>query len=155
MLARYALLAPANDNCKTSYLPREAVWVEALSDKIMANRTRIESLPYAIKCDDCKATIRRTSNVQESYQGGTCDRCKARRNVKRFEIGRTYMMRSPGDHNCVWTYKVVALTAKQVTLTGHGKTIKRGIKIYNGIEMCMPLGTYSLAPCLTAEKETK
>jgi len=31
---------------------------------------------YAVKCDDCKATIRQTADVRESYQGGRCDSCR-------------------------------------------------------------------------------
>lgn len=31
---------------------------------------------YAIKCDDCKATIRETTEVRESYQGGRCAACR-------------------------------------------------------------------------------
>ena len=36
-----------------------------------------ETNSYAVKCDECKATIRQTANVVESYQGGTCEKCKA------------------------------------------------------------------------------
>ena len=32
--------------------------------------------PYEVKCDDCKQTIRRTSDVRESYKGGRCDACR-------------------------------------------------------------------------------
>ena len=31
---------------------------------------------YAVKCDICKSEIRRTSNLAESAEGGTCDTCK-------------------------------------------------------------------------------
>lgn len=30
---------------------------------------------YSVKCDECGATIRETENVQESYQGATCEDC--------------------------------------------------------------------------------
>ncbi len=33
---------------------------------------------YAVKCDDCKKTIRTTEEVRESYAGGRCGDCKAR-----------------------------------------------------------------------------
>lgn len=32
---------------------------------------------YAIKCDECKQTIRETENVRESYAGGTCHACQS------------------------------------------------------------------------------
>ena len=31
---------------------------------------------YLVKCDLCKKTIKTTDNIQESYQGGYCDKCK-------------------------------------------------------------------------------
>lgn len=31
---------------------------------------------YAVKCDDCKAEMRRTHNVRESYAGGRCNSCR-------------------------------------------------------------------------------
>jgi hypothetical protein len=34
------------------------------------------SAPYAVKCEECKATIRMTDNVRESSEGGTCDNCR-------------------------------------------------------------------------------
>lgn len=35
-----------------------------------------ETKKYIIKCDDCKKTIRETGDVEESYAGGRCDKCK-------------------------------------------------------------------------------
>lgn len=32
---------------------------------------------YAVKCDECKTTIRETDNVRESAAGGRCDDCQA------------------------------------------------------------------------------
>lgn len=32
---------------------------------------------YAVKCDECKKTIRETSDVKESYAGGVCLECEA------------------------------------------------------------------------------
>ena len=34
--------------------------------------------------------------------------------MKKFEIGKTYSMRSICDHDCVWTYTVTARTAKTI-----------------------------------------
>lgn len=33
---------------------------------------------WEVKCDDCKKTIRETTDVRESYAGGTCDACKVK-----------------------------------------------------------------------------
>lgn len=46
---------------------------------------------YDVRCDECKTTIRTTTDERESYAGGTCEACKAkelarqRRNAMRRE----------------------------------------------------------------------
>lgn len=75
--------------------------------------------------------------------------------MKTFEIGNTYSMRSACDHNCVWTYEVVARTAQMVTLTDGKETIKcrinKKISEWNKAETVFPLGRYSMAPVLSAD----
>jgi len=80
-----------------------------------------------------------------------------------FETGKTYFMRSPCDHNCIWKYRIISRTAKTVTLramtASHGHScldntkasIRRNIKVWDDCEQVMPLGSYSMAPHLTAE----
>ena len=71
--------------------------------------------------------------------------------TKTFEPGKQYSMRSPCDHECVWTYKVLKRTAKQVTLVDRNGEEKRcGIRVWNGEEVCSPLGRYSMSPVLSA-----
>lgn len=75
--------------------------------------------------------------------------------MKTFEIGRTYEMRSPCDSECRWTYTVTARTAQTITLTDdHNKTTKcriiKGLSEMLNTEAVKPLGTYSMAPTLTA-----
>ena len=76
--------------------------------------------------------------------------------MKTFKIGSTYSMRSICNHDCVWTYTVVARTAKTITITDGEETIKcriiQKISEYRGCETVYPLGQYSMAPSLTAEK---
>lgn len=75
--------------------------------------------------------------------------------MKTFEIGNTYSMRSACDHNCVWTYEVVARTAQMVTLSDGVETIKcrinKKISEWNKAETVFPLGRYSMAPVLSAD----
>ncbi len=76
--------------------------------------------------------------------------------MKKFEIGQQYSMRSACDHNCVWTYTVTARTAQTVTITD-GKEIKRcriskGYSEARRAETIFPLGQYSMAPSLSADK---
>ena len=77
--------------------------------------------------------------------------------MTKFEIGKTYSMSSPCDHNCIWTYTVVARTAQTITLSDGKQTKKCRIhkmySEYNKVETVFPLGQYSMCPILTAEKE--
>lgn len=76
--------------------------------------------------------------------------------MRKFEVGKTYSMRSACDHNCVWTYTVTARTAQTITLT-YGKEsircrINKKISEYRGAESVFPIGKYSMAPILSADK---
>lgn len=74
--------------------------------------------------------------------------------MKKFEIGKTYTMRSICDHNCIWSYTVTARTAQTITVTDGKKTLKlrviKKLSEYVGAETVYPLGQYSMAPSLTA-----
>lgn len=77
--------------------------------------------------------------------------------MKTFEIGKTYSMSSICDHNCIWTYTVIARTAQTITIED-GKQVKKcriskQYSEYNKAETVFPLGQYSMCPILTAEKE--
>lgn len=76
--------------------------------------------------------------------------------MKQFEIGKSYSMSSCCDHNCIWTYTVVARTAKTVTLSDGKKEKKCRINKQSSeffkAEAVYPLGQYSMCPILTAEK---
>lgn len=74
--------------------------------------------------------------------------------MKKFEIGKTYSMRSACDHNCIWTYTVTNRTAQTVTISD-GKEVKKcriskKISEYRNAETIYPLGQYSMCPSLTA-----
>lgn len=75
-------------------------------------------------------------------------------NIKTFETGKTYTMRSACDHNCTWAYKVLKRTAKTITITDGKATktcrINKAATEYSGVETIYPLGQYSMAPCLRA-----
>lgn len=75
----------------------------------------------------------------------------------RFEVGKTYEMRSICDYDCVWFYTILRRTPKTVTMTGISTTGTEQeqtcrIRIHDGIETIMPLGRYSMAPVLSADK---
>jgi hypothetical protein len=68
-----------------------------------------------------------------------------------FEIGKTYSTRSICNHDCIISVTVVKRTAKTIT-TDEGKLLRIGI--FDGCEFVRPWGTYSMAPIVTAEKNT-
>lgn len=74
--------------------------------------------------------------------------------MKKFEVGKEYSMRSVCDHNCVWTYKVVARTAQTITITDgesvHKCRVCKQVSEWRNAETIHPLGRYSMAPSLTA-----
>ena len=76
--------------------------------------------------------------------------------MKKFEIGETYSVRSACNHECVWTYTVTARTAQTITVTD-GKEVRKlriskRVSEYRAAESVFPLGQYSLAPILSADK---
>jgi hypothetical protein len=76
--------------------------------------------------------------------------------MKKFEIGQTYTMRSACMHDCIWSYTVTARTAQTVTITD-GKEVKRcriskQVSQYRDAESIFPLGQYSMAPILSADR---
>lgn len=73
--------------------------------------------------------------------------------VTKFEVGRTYSTRSLGDWDCIYTWTVVARTAKFVTTQYMADPPKRtGIYVYDGIERTRPFGDYSMAPSIGADR---
>lgn len=74
--------------------------------------------------------------------------------MEKFEAGKTYMMRSPCDHECVWTFTVLKRTAQTVTLEDDfGKIRKCRVTNFGTIEESVfPLGRYSMAPVLRASR---
>ena len=71
--------------------------------------------------------------------------------TKAFEVGKTYMTRSIGDHNCIVKITVASRTKCFITTT-EGKRFRVSGGYYNpNVEQCSPWGSYSMAPTITAE----
>lgn len=68
-----------------------------------------------------------------------------------FKIGTTYSARSIGDHNCIFSFTILARTAKTVTVNVQGQTVRRGISVYEGVEQFKPFGTYSMCTTIGAD----
>jgi hypothetical protein len=77
-------------------------------------------------------------------------------NPATFVVGQTYTCRSAGDHTMVFSYTVVARTAKFITIEDdRGRTKRVGVSISTGWaadggEMAMPQGSFSMAPIIKA-----
>lgn len=74
--------------------------------------------------------------------------------MKKFEVGKSYSVRSICNHDCIWTYTVTARTEVTITITD-GKEFKKcrinkKISEYRGSESVYPLGNYSMCPILSA-----
>ena len=72
--------------------------------------------------------------------------------TKQFQIGRTYFDRSACDYDCIFSFTILARTAKTVTIENHGKIPKRGLTVYDGVEQFKPFGTYSMCAIVRADK---
>lgn len=71
--------------------------------------------------------------------------------VAKFEVGKTYTCRSICDYDCIFSYKIIARTAKRLTIEkADGSIVKRGVTIYRDAESCAPDGRYSMCPTISA-----
>lgn len=90
-------------------------------------------------------------------KSGTAQRAERKITMKKFEIGKTYTMRSIGDHDCVWTYTVVKRTAKTITISDGTETktcrVNAQVSEDRNAETIFPVGRYSMCPTLSADKE--
>lgn len=69
-----------------------------------------------------------------------------------FEAGKTYSTRSACDHECIFRFAIVRRTAKTITFTYHGKEQTRGVRVWEGVESCYPMGRFSMAPVISADR---
>jgi hypothetical protein len=69
-----------------------------------------------------------------------------------FEIGKTYSVRSVCDYDCIFRFEVIGRTAQTVKIRSNFGVKSRGIRIVDGAEQILPLGRYSMAPVLRADK---
>lgn len=69
-----------------------------------------------------------------------------------FEVGKTYVTRSICDHDTIFSFVIMARTAKTITTTVSGKIARRGISVYDGAEQFKPYGTYSMCPIISANR---
>lgn len=69
----------------------------------------------------------------------------------KFETGTEYSTRSICDSECVFTVNIIRRTAKSVWIKDmNGETVRRSIKVLDGVEFFFPYGKYSMAPVIKA-----
>ena len=66
-----------------------------------------------------------------------------------FQVGKAYQTRLISDWQAIIRHTVIARTASTVTLD-NGKRFR--VKVYEQVEQIKPLGSYSMAPILSADK---
>lgn len=65
-----------------------------------------------------------------------------------FQIGTSY---DTGRGDYVWTYTVIARTAKFITIVDqYGEQARVGVRVHNGEEWASPMGSFSQAPVISA-----
>ncbi len=69
-----------------------------------------------------------------------------------FQIGESYNTGRCGDY--VWSFTVIARTAKFITIQDDddARTYRVGIWVSDGVEKALPLGRYSMAPVIFADR---
>lgn len=70
----------------------------------------------------------------------------------KFEIGKTYTTRSTCDYDCKYEFEIIKRTKKFITIKYHNEIIRRGVYVHNDVEKCLPFGSYSMAPCISADR---
>ncbi len=75
--------------------------------------------------------------------------------MKKFEVGKTYFVRSICDYDCIWHIIIVGIskTGKSVSFKIKGESYINRCKIhkYKDTEYIMPFGRFSMSPSLRAE----
>ena len=70
----------------------------------------------------------------------------------KFQVGSTYATRSICDYDCIYRFTILSRTAKTVTVDVHGKTVRRGLNVWNDVEQFKPFGTYSMCAIISADR---
>ncbi len=76
----------------------------------------------------------------------------------KFEVGNIYACRSVCDYNCIWYFRVINRTKSTITILKDGeknpvvKRINKQLSETLDAESVYPLGNYSMAPILSADK---
>jgi hypothetical protein len=71
--------------------------------------------------------------------------------ITEFQIGQTYSTRAM--YECIYSFVILARTAKTVTVKVSGKAVRRRVHVnpyYPGVEQFKPFGTHSMCVVIHA-----
>lgn len=71
--------------------------------------------------------------------------------MTQFQVGKTYATRSICDHDTIFSFVVLSRTAKSVFVNVHGKMVRRGLSVWEGVEQFKPFGNYSMCAIIRAD----
>ena len=72
--------------------------------------------------------------------------------VRAFQVGKTYTTRSMADYECIFSFTILSRTSQFVTTEVHGRKVNRKVTVRDDVEQFKPLGNYSMAPIIKADK---
>lgn len=78
----------------------------------------------------------------------------AEKELVRFEVGVSYFCRSACDSECIWNFRIIRRTESSVWVDVDGKTVRRGLRVWDGVEKFEPFGRYSMSPVVSADRRT-
>ncbi len=68
-----------------------------------------------------------------------------------FKVGQTYSERSLCDYECIFSFTILARTAKTVTIKAHNDIVRRKVGTdEHGVEHFLPFGSYSMCTNISA-----
>jgi hypothetical protein len=70
----------------------------------------------------------------------------------KFEVGKTYAVRSAADHTWIIAYTIVRRTDTNVWIERDGEIVRRKLRSYHGVERFDPHGRYSMSPVISADR---
>jgi hypothetical protein len=69
-----------------------------------------------------------------------------------FQVGQTYATRSICDYDTIFSFTILARSAKMVTINWNGRNTARRVFDLDGKEAFRPHGNYSFATIICADK---
>lgn len=76
--------------------------------------------------------------IKKAYEDAAAQQAAAEKEIRVFEVGKTYQTRSICNHDCIFSVEVVSRTAKTVVVRKEGKEQRNKITVIDGRETIHP-----------------